>query len=866
MNIINKLTLNHLKKNKKRTIVTIIGIAIAVALITSTITIVTSFVDLMKRDEIAQNGYWHVEYKNVDKDQVNKIKNDKNTEQVMLSRDIGFSKLESIENKSRPYIHVEEFDKQGFKNHNIKVLKGRLPENKNEIALSEDIFNNNKFNYSIGNTLNLDIGKRYYKDTSESEQKELGPEISYSLDMETIIPTVKKEYKIVGILENKKVNYNMLSGYRTYSYFDEGKTTETNISVILKNIKASTLEDIKTFANDNNIKSYVENKQLLEFSGAIDKEGIFLNTLIPILVIVLVIISLGSIALIYNAFSISVSERSKYLGILSSVGATKHQKRKSVLFEAMLMFLFGTPLGILIGLTGMGITFTVINSIIKEFLYTEVGLKLYVNCIGIVIIIITSAITIFLSALIPALKASKITAIEAIRQNKEVKLSRKKVKTSKFTRKVFGIEADIALKNLKRNKGKYLVTIFSLIISVVLFISVSFFGSIIKKSIGIYSENIDYDIEVSSTKVGALNTDDFKKEFESILKKSEDYTINNKIEDLILVEESKIPNYITNEYESFNNKKGIYAKVISLNEESFNKYCSEININPLDYNSEDSIKGIYLDTINYFNEEEKKYTEKKSIKFNTGDLVSIGNTHNEKEFKKISDIEIKKVTNKIPIGVEKPDNYSPIVIIVSEKNMNTISNNRIKVFGDEVKGEVALFIKTKDPIKMQEDLNIIKEQSSVDFNINNFMKEKQDQEKMVMVSSIFLYGFIALITLVSTANIFNTISTSIMLRRKEFAMLKSVGMSEKSFNKMINYESIFYGLKSLLYGLPLGLVITFLMYRQMAGGFDTSYDIPWVSLIIASLGVFLIVSISMIYASSKIKKENIIDAISQDNI
>ena len=134
------------------------------------------------------------------------------------------------------------------------------------------------------------------------------------------------------------------------------------------------------------------------------------------------------------------------------------------------------------------------------------------------------------------------------------------------------------------------------------------------------------------------------------------------------------------------------------------------------------------------------------------------------------------------------------------------------------------------------------------------------------IVNIFAYGFIILISLIAATNVFNTISTSISLRRREFAMLRSVGMTEKGINKMMNYECILYGAKALLLGLPTSCLISFILYKIVSKGMMISFKLPWLAMGIATLSVFLVVFATMIYAMHKIKKENPIDALKNENI
>lgn len=866
MNIINKLTLNHMKQNRKRTVVTIIGVIISIILITTAITIVISFMDFMRRDEIARNGYWHVEYKNVSKEEINRIRNYQNTEQMFLSRELGFSNLNELQKKDKPYVFIKEYDSQGFKNNNIEIIKGRLPKNSNEIVLSENIYNNERFNYTIGETLNLDLGKRLYKakqiNNSKSKDFKIEAEEEFHIEDkyggEVLVPTSKKDYKVVGIVKSRKDDYSISSAYKAFSFIDNKNEVGVNAGVVLKNINMSTTGSIKDFSKENNMENMRINDRLLTFSGAIDNDKSYIVAIATILAMMLGIISLISVALIYNAFSISVSERNKYLGILSSVGATRKQKRKAVFFEAKLIYLISMPLGILLGLTGMGITFEVVNNIIPDIFSSNEKFELNISFVGISLIIIFSALTVFISAVKPAIKSSKMTAIEAIRQHSDIKLTKKKIRTSKVTKRIFGIEADIALKNLKRNKGKYLVTIFSLAISVILFISISYFGETIRKNLNIGIENTSYDIVIWGEKSNSLTREDINKKFSDVFKKVKDYSINSNITPYISLDASrtKVPDYINKEVKKVNGRYDYPVGIIALDERSFNKYIKEIGANIDDFNLNNKVSGIYIDTLNYFEEESGKFIEEKSFDFKENEKIQLSKPNK-------GEIEIVKITSKLPMGVDRPDNYSPITIITSIKDFNLLLEDN----KDLKKGTLtSIYLKNTEGTDIQRELDIIEEQNKEDIHINNLTLREKENNNIILIMSIFIYEFIGLITLVTVANIFNTISTSIALRGKEFAMLKSVGMDEKSFNKMIRYESVFYGLKSILYGIPIGLIITGLMHHILIDGFRTSYNIHWFSIVIVIIGIFLIVGLSMVYSSSKIKKESIIGALKNDNI
>ena len=137
---------------------------------------------------------------------------------------------------------------------------------------------------------------------------------------------------------------------------------------------------------------------------------------------------------------------------------------------------------------------------------------------------------------------------------------------------------------------------------------------------------------------------------------------------------------------------------------------------------------------------------------------------------------------------------------------------------------------------------------------------------LYLIIAIFLYGFIIVIALIGVTNIFNTITTNIELRKGEFAMLKSVGMTNHEFNRMIFLESFFYCIKSLLIGLPIGIIISYTIYNVLIGQMELKYVLPYKGIIISICVVFVLIFTLMKYSVSKTKSNNIIETIRNENI
>lgn len=866
MNIVNKLTIRNLKKNKRRTLVTIIGVIISVAMITAVATLAVSFLDLMKKQSIADEGEWHVLYKDVNEEQLKAIKKNENTETVITSIDAGFAEFEGSNNKYQPYLFLKKYNEQGFTHFPIKLSDGRLPTNENEIVISDHIKTNSGADFAIGDLLEIDVGDRY---SPEFEDYYLGQTFSITLvDGENIEVLKNKQtetFKIVGIIERPTWEPASAPGYTIISYLDEKSLSATdtvNATVVLKDVNKSLYDDAKILAKEIGVneEAISFNNSLLRFYGITNQDGLN-RTLYSLTTIIMLIIIIGSVSLIYNAFAISVSERSRQLGMLASVGATKRQKRNSVFFEGIIISLISIPLGLISGFIGIGITLYYINTLIEGALGVTEKLSLTVTPMSIVTAITVSILTIFISTYIPAKRAAKVSAIDAIRQSMDVKLTRKAVKTSKLVRKFFGIEAEIGLKNLKRNKRRYIATVFSLVISIVLFLTVAFFTDNLKKSVGLSQEGYGYDIFVTQDTEDEESWQQFTKSV-SILPDVTNLNIAKSLYMAAWLDKDEVDKQYRDsafdyedEYAGSNKDKFPYlVNVYSIDDKTMSDYIKEVGLNDNQLVPKaDSLPAIVIDTAPFYDNEANKYIETKTIYTQVGKKIELLDQHELDDVTFRDTIEVVALTDKYPIGIDR-GGYGNLTVIVSEQSFDQL------IYEDFRK---ELYLTSSDPLKTQHEIESMDESSVY---INNIYQNRQEEEQFITILSVFSYGFITLITLISIANIFNTISTSISLRTREFGMLKSVGMTPKGFNKMINYESIFYGVKSLLYGLPLSIIIMIFIHKSLMHTFDYRFELPWFSIFFVIVTIFIIVGSAMLYSSSKVKKENIIDALKQENI
>ena len=846
MKVLNNITIKNLKLNKKRTIVTIIGIALSVALICAVTTFVSSFQSAMVEREKKKNGNYYIYFKNTTEKQIEDllVQNDK-VKSIAKSQEIGYANLENSANDYKPYVYIESFDETSLKNRGVILKEGSLPRNENEIIIPEHVITNGGQNWKIGDKITLDIGKRTLNGESLSQNN------PYNIENEKIEVEKTKEYTIVGIMERPNYEEYSAPGYTLITKLeniDLGKPID--VTILLKKPK-DTYEvqtELKKHLIFNN-SEVTTNDSLLQFLGVF-KSSRTNEYIIFLACIVISIIMFTSIFVIRNSFNISLTEKTKELGILASIGATTKQLRKSVLFESIIYALISIPLGIIIGILAIGIVLFIVNNLLTNGgieIIDNFNLKLVISIIPISIAILTSFIMIILSAIKPAIRASRISPIDAIRSSNDIKIKSRKLHTSKLTKKLFGIEGEIASKNFKRSKKKYRTTIFSIFLSIVLFLSMQ---SIVSNVFDVSSTQYvkrDYNMYVSSSKQTNKERLDY---FEKI-------TNLNGIENYVL-EKSAIleidKNHITKEHlESYNmvNSIAIYA----IGEEAYNNYLKELGLTYDEANE----KAILYDTnIKYLYEEGKdgvKRVEYRMTDFNEGDNISYiqkkYDLHTGYEVEVGSgNLEIIKITDKLPMGdLLKTSQYPTLIVsdAMIEKFDYTVGN---------------LYLKANNTEKLQEQISDI-DKSNIN-NIYNIEAEVKAQNNIVLVISIFLYGFIIVISIIGITNIFNTITTNMSLRNREFAILKSIGMTDKQFKKMIRYESLFYGLKALLFGLPVGILLSYLIYTQTANIYQSGYKIPFISIGICIIFVFAIIFITMRYAIRKSNNQNIIETIRRE--
>lgn len=885
MKLLNKLTLKNLRLNKVRTIVTIVGIMLSAALITVVSGMALSGRQTMIDGQTAWSGNYDVALDIIDTAKIDKIRQNRNVENAFYKERLGFSKATVADNAEYGYA-VTAISKNAFDGcFKLKFKKGSFPTNSNESVVTGAFKNTDGKDVKVGDKITLELGVLKSTDgkvLGESELLDLSPK---RFKESKITDKKQKTYTITGIIENPNTSElnNPSSCFGIYTVSDEEspveaiRTKHMNKLYIaytpqsegdyLQNtadILGFKADDMSNVISDeispedqqtSGINGYSFNTTLLAMKGYGGSEGT--NVMIfSLAVIIIIIVMLASVFVIRNSFAISITEKTSMYGMLASVGATKRQIRRNVLFEGFILGLIGIPLGILLGLGVNAILITILNSVLGDVL-SGAKFVFVTPTIPIICAIVLSAVTIFCSSFFIALRASRIPPLVAIRGNKDIKVKNNKpYRTSKLTKKLFGVGGEIASKSLKRSRKKYRTTVISIVVSVAMFIAVSAFMDYGMTFTDHYYGNTDYSYMVSGIDANQAQTIEKMPEIENYLTVglqygyvSADVPVNECGENFL--------------YDNADGTKSFSVEFLEFEHDTFVQICRELK---LDYNK---VKGgvlVYSEVTPYNMENMEGTGEPMKLFGKTAPtkFIVYGNDDNGNELI-AGKLKVSSVFDEIPKSADSVIGEGTIFgqgLIIGEQGVISPQLGEHGCY-------ITLYANTSDHTSLTSRIESMSGTGDSESYISIYDSEEivRQFNAVMLIVGIFVYGFIGVISLIGLTNIFNTISTNMQLRSKEFASLKSIGMTKKEFNRMIRLESLMYGIKSLIIGIPLGVLGVFAIFSAFSNGnVPMSFVFPWKAILISIAAVIIVVWLIMKYSISKVNKQNIIETIRNDNI
>ncbi len=844
MNIFHKITLQSLKKSRTRTLVTIIGVALSAAMITAVAAFAVSLQSYMINGAAVKYGDWHIEIPNADSSFLQKQQKDSRVANTVALQNIGYTTLDGGQNPDKPYLFISGWSGEALDSLPLKLLSGRLPESSSEVVIPAHIAANGGVKISVGDTLNLSVGSRMLggQKLSQHDSYEGG---------ETLVSLKEKTYMVVGICQRPAIEEYSAPGYTLITTEDPDEGDSFTVFITLKNPYR-----VHSYADSVSDKdSYVLNDGVLRFMG-LSGEKMLTVLLYSIGGILIALVMLGSVFLIYNSFNISLNERTHQFGILMSIGATERQLRNSVLFEGLCIGAIGIPIGVLAGIPSIRLLLSLVAENFANALYDNVPLTLVVSVPVLAAAAVISMITILISAYLPAKKAAGMPVMECIRQTNEIKVEAGTIRISKLAKRFSGLEEILALKNFKRNKRRYRSIILSLSLSVVLFVSASSFG--------VYLNQIAENSSVAAEEYDiCFYTRD--------MKENELFRLYDELKTAAGVTESSyqalstyscilntgdLSSHFLEEYGDLIGYDGVSKTVkvqldIQFVENGvYQNLLAGLGLSAEEYSGEDSemiMAGILPGSW---------YTQEQPMEFmlrsRTGDQT-----------KTIRAAFVKDYPDLLPAEPGDWSGYSLMVIAPYEVKPQF---DALDATVNPVK--LGMTFRSENPGRSAAEMQTIIDGAGItaDYNLYNVYEILEPNRNITFIVNLFAAVFIVMISLIAIANVFNTISTNVKLRRREFAMLRSVGMSDRDFNKMMRFECALYGMRTMLWGLPLSGVLSCLIYKGMllGGGEYIDFVFPWGSMAISVFGVLVIVFVTMLYAVSRIKRENIIDALRDD--
>lgn len=958
MNILHKLTLKNLRMNKSRTIVTIVGIMLSAALITMAASAIVSAKKTLSAYAEKTYGNYDVSIDgDFDDNAIKKLELNRNIESVYKADIVGVALFENSKSSYRHYIAIEGLSPEAFENGFDYALEdGRYPQTTDEVVLSPTFVKNSEKEYKVGDKITLEVGRRAW-DWGEEMKEALGDDsdemlfaqfTGYMPDNEKFIPEFTAEYTVTGILKrdgmthgedgntsnafiytaadfstNNRSSYAKVEGsnWLYLRFTEEGEKNYLSVISDITGIDEKTIhkyENSQLFdeANDKFYKDLLNceyhitrlyiNSQMLKLK-LINLDVEIVSMIYGIAAAVLAIIIVSSIFIIRNSFRISVTEKTKLYGMLSTTGATPRQIRRNVFFEGFLLGIIGIPLGLIIGIGGTALLVTLFNGLLSEVLN---GTKIIfsISWLSVLVAVVLGAMTIFLSALSAAVRASRIPPIEAIRSNKDVKITKKgkaeSYRTPKWITKLFGIGGGIAWKNIKRSRRQYRSTVISITVSIAVYLSVYSFVAYAMHYYE-YIQKYDYNMTLCDfyyEYYGEEGNSDYLLKDEELFKTignfdevekyfyvycGNGYTYNIPT-DMISKEIRKAE--FTDVF-SFTDEKPdeidhINFTVVAVDDNTYGELAKRLDC---DYDSIKN-KGILVNSVTGYmysidDNGEEEYEGKITEKYMNDPVGYVINAEyqvfEEAEYieesgdwgsfsEEIDKNDEQKVYGDISIEIGAQISDSSVLDGYSQSMIDT--NGAIIVTMDWLKKNYPEELLDRDILYLwSNDSDLTEQKMDFDgehYSLRNYAAEARNVNSVSLVAQISVYGFISIITLIGLTNIFNTITTNMKLRQKEFAMLRSVGMTNREFDRMIALESLFYTMKSLLLGIPIGLIGGYIVYRTMnSNPYDKlDYMFPWLAVLVCVIAVLAVVWFIMFFSIRKVHKQNIIETIRNDNI
>lgn len=962
--IFTRFTLRSLAKNRVRTAVTVAGIALSTALLAAVLTSVASVQAGLYDRTASTEGTWQIFARGVSEQTVADFAADDRIVDLALMREVGMAELSEEEAdyigkyvalRELPAVKKGSWEPDGMSLAKMPTLiEGRMPEAPGEIVLP-DYSRGQELGgagarsngaLAVGSTLELDLGTRMMKTddgTIAAGSFEADPVSDDGEPLSEIVDAQTQTYTVVGFYERQPPfvgDYYTTSASSIVALTVTDDTQEGTLAAYATTRGVTSLDAMKELVSEAGAPdstSTIYHTNLFRYQG-IDVGNPLWGTLWMVAAVLAVVIVVASVSLIYNAFAISVAERTRQFGLLASLGASKRQLRRSVLIEALVLGVVGIPLGLVLGVAGTAGVFAVTQEAFATMFGNETGLTVQVEPFVLVVAAVLSLATLLASAWVPSARAARVSAVDAIRQTQDVHLSKraerkaaastdgKSVKLG-LAGRVFGIPGFVAHRNLSRSTARGRTVVASLAVSTLLIVTT-----------GSLSVTMTPIMERAESAGGAgSGADVIVSAHIDYSSTSNDAVLSERAEDLdrFLTEaralegveflgsarqgqtQVVIPgNMISSEGRDVRERLDAEQQS-SYSAPSFGTDGTYYGAGALFYLDDASWRAL----VSELGMDEATFTDPahpRAIGLNTfQNTLSDGTYVSTKPFANSGAVELYTISKRegfSALGVREGNDGAPAVGFIDNRAdtdrdpevlpasevatsmtlevgtltadepaaLNTMAaSSRFPAFilpesaaatgGPEsplTYGNASFSFKADDHAKAAEELEALgTTYSGITFNVADITESTRQNRLMMQAMQLFVLCFSVITTLIAVANVFNTLANSIILRTREFAVLRSTGMGNRAFARMLAYECASYAVRGLVIGLAVAIAVAYALYMATTQAFaGLAFTLPWLYIGAAVAVVLAVLALSVAYALHRARAGSIVEALRTDAI
>ena len=1017
--VIRSLTLRNLSKNRMRSAVTVIGVALSCALLCAVLVSVNSFITLLRDLEVAGSGAWHASVETTD---ASAIASARENAQVADLTDLTYvGQLQSwapqedgdteaddadeddAEEPVAAQVTVQALDASFEDLCALHLSEGRLPKNSHEIVLSaayEGTCELTDEPCELGSTVSGELMARVLKGGSADE---LTPATSIGAEGEETLEAsgVQASYTVVGFYDPTVFYSDLLSHTGDVAVLDDGgsltyrnvadqatvaaqgdgesggasvseessatggasapadseasasasdsapaDSSACSFTYVIADSRAFTFADAdlvtarshlgmadshtvylstQGVSTEGDLTALVQgifgtdvgvtlHSNLLRYSLITSDRAIW-DTLFIIAGVICAVVVIASVSLIFNAFAISVAERTRQFGLLSSIGASRRQIRSMVFWEAGVIAAIGIPCGLVVGVVGSTLVLGALSGRVEGMLNygLDVHFHACVDAFSLVAAAVLGLLVVVLSAWVPSRRAAAVSAVDALRNVSDQRLSARQRRLA--TRRaldpwrskgiggrILGLPAELAARTSSRGRAKARVATASLAVAVMLFVSAGALDQALMRIAGATgSDQANWDLSVTmySGDEAPLEPDQAQ-ELYAKMGALDGVTARGMLFETTFA--AAMPTAMAgSDVYGYADSQGDYqfqASVTLLDDDTFNKVAVSQGLSPDQfYDSEHACaiayNGSYLRTsgkyanVDYFAQSgtvtllaydseargEARYCYENVADDGTFALMpadgrdsssvpQYSRAEHASAFNEVEVVSIMK-SGEEPSDITMPT-YACLIMPMSNVSAllagNTFSEVENVTDGASM---TCTFNAVKPDAAYDAAMELLHEYApGLSFGIQNVAETRQSAINLVVVLNTFSYAFAAILALVAVANVFNTIVSSLMLRRREFAVLQSLGMTRKGISRMVAWECVRFGARGLIFGLVASVVVTQLIFYALTRSFDgLAFEMPWLSVGIAMAGACVVTALASAYGLKHAKADNVVEAL-----